>query len=101
MKIGSIIKSVKKRWWRDYEELAGKVTLSPEELKEIRKSYNLSQRCFAELVDISVDTLQNYEIGHRKMPGPSRSLFLFARDNRELLMQKYLKIVSKPKEFRA
>jgi DNA-binding transcriptional regulator YiaG len=38
------------------------------DLKKIRKKYEISQRCFAEMLVISVKTLQNYEIDHRAMP---------------------------------
>ena len=76
-----------------------KYYLSKEEIKAIRKSYNLSQRCFADLININVRTLQNYECGTRKVHGPVRSLFLFVRDNKKEILRKYKNRVFDIREF--
>jgi len=70
------------------------------DLKKIRKKYNISQRCFAEMLDISVKTLQNYEIDHRSMPSTARSLFIFADENVELFRKYYLSKVERLEPYR-
>lgn len=60
------------------------------DLKRIRKKYNLSQLCFAEMLGISVRSLQNYEIDHRAMPSTAVSLFVFADENKDLFRKHYL-----------
>lgn len=65
------------------------------DIKKIRKSYNLSQRCFADMLDISVRTLQNYEIDRTGIPSTARSLFIFAAENKQLFQKYYLDKVSK------
>ena len=70
------------------------------DLKEIRKKYNISQRCFAEMLDISVKTLQNYEIDHRAMPSTAVSLFIFADENIELFRKYYLSKVERIEPYR-
>lgn len=74
--------------------------LLPSEIKEIRRSYNLSQPAFAGLLDISVNTLKNYEIGHRHTPSPAVALFLLAKDHPKVFMEKRLmKFHRKPRGF--
>ena len=70
------------------------------DLKKIRKKYNISQRCFAEMLDISVKTLQNYEIDHRAMPSTAVSLFIFADENIELFRKYYLSKVERIEPYR-
>jgi len=70
------------------------------DLKKIRKKYNISQRCFAEMLDISVKTLQNYEIDHRSMPSTAVSLFVFADENIDLFKKYYLSKVQRLEPFR-
>ena len=71
-----------------------------QDVKEIRKKYNLSQRCFANMLDISVKTLQNYEVDRYFIPSTSRSLFLFANENVDLFIKYYLNKVDKLLPYR-
>jgi DNA-binding transcriptional regulator YiaG len=68
--------------------------LSGKQIKEIRKAYNLSQKCFAELLGISIDTLQNYEIERYKPSSAACSLFLLAKENMSLFQTKYSKNIN-------
>ncbi|MFP2422742.1 NadS family protein [Pseudescherichia vulneris] len=43
-------------------------------IKEIRQSSGLSQRRFADLISVSVDTLRNWEQGQRSPTGPAKAL---------------------------
>ena len=70
------------------------------DVKEIRKKYNLSQRCFANMLDISIKTLQNYEIDKRNIPSTARSLFIFADENVDLFTQYYLNKADKLLPYR-
>jgi DNA-binding transcriptional regulator YiaG len=69
------------------------------DVKKIRKTYNLSQRCFADMLDISIKTLQNYEIDRRTIPGTARSLFIFAGENIDLFKKYYLQKVDNLKVY--
>lgn len=69
------------------------------DIKKIRKAYNLSQRCFATMLDISIKTLQNYEIDRRTIPGTARSLFIFAGENIDLFKKYYLQKVDNLKFY--
>jgi len=74
--------------------------LLPTEIKEIRQSYNLSQMAFARLLEINLNTLQNYEIGRTHTPSPAVALFLLAKDHPEVFMEKRLiKFHRKPRGF--
>lgn len=70
------------------------------DVKKIRKIYNISQRCFAAMLDISIKTLQNYEIDRRTIPGTARSLFLFAAENVELFRKYYLQKIDNLEPYR-
>ena len=68
--------------------------LSPKEIKEVRKSYNLTQACFAQLLHISYHTYKNWEIGHRIPSSPAMALLYLARDHSELFLKDKEKILS-------
>lgn len=46
----------------------------PKSVRAIRKRLGLSQRQFAERYGFTVETIRNYEQGHRKPVGPARAL---------------------------
>jgi putative transcriptional regulator len=43
--------------------------LQPEEIKQIREAANVSQAVFASLLNISVSTVQKWEIGQKRPTG--------------------------------
>ena len=55
--------------------------------KEIRKKFNLTQVEFANLLNISVATLRNWEQGRRNPEGPARVLLKIADTNPEVLIK--------------
>lgn len=57
------------------------------EIKAIRKQYNLSQRSFADMLDISVRTLQNYELGRIRPSQTATALFNFAKVETKLFIK--------------
>lgn len=61
--------------------------LSIEELKAIRKLYNLSQHSFAQMLDINVRTLQDYELGRIRPSQTATALFNFAKLEVELFLK--------------
>ena len=81
-----------------YRKYASKTypPILPSEIKAIRSSYNLSQRAFAKLLDISVDTLQNYEIGRTHAASTATALFVLAREHPEVFKRKKL---GRPRKF--
>ena len=68
--------------------------ISVEELKAIRKLYDLSQHSFAQMLGINIRTLQDYELGRIRPSQTATALFNFAKLEVELFL-KY-----RQKEFR-
>lgn len=68
------------------------LTLKPKQIATIRRSYALTQKLFAELIGISMRTLQNWEIGHRKPCGPALALLDIAEKNPQAFLKKRKKI---------
>jgi len=54
--------------------------------KEIRSKFDLTQNEFAELLNISVATLRNWEQGRRRPEGPARVLLNVANLHPDVLM---------------
>ena len=50
----------------------------PEDVKRIREKLHQSQPEFAQMIGVSVATLQNWEQGRRQPQGPARALLLVA-----------------------
>ncbi len=62
-----------------------KFVVTPVEVKAIRRQLGLSQREFASLLGVSVDTVQNWEQNRRQPRGAARLLLLIARRYPDLL----------------
>lgn len=60
---------------------------SPLDVKAIRTKLQKSQREFAQMIGVSVDTLQNWEQGRRKPEGPARALLQVAMKNPEAVKE--------------
>lgn len=62
---------------------------TPEQLLAIsaRQSVNLTQKEFAELLNVSVDSIQDWEQGRRSPRGAAKTLLLIARSHPEVLEQ--------------
>jgi len=56
------------------------------DIKAIRERLGLSQRQFAALMGVSVDTLQNWEQNRRKPRGAARTLLLIADKHPEAIL---------------
>lgn len=56
------------------------------DVKAIRERLGLSQRQFAALMGVSVDTLQNWEQNRRKPRGAARTLLLIAARHPEVIL---------------
>ena len=56
-------------------------TIMPEELKQIRKVFNLSQSEFAKLVGVSKPTIERWERGEEKIKGPVAVLVNMLSEN--------------------
>jgi len=50
----------------------------PEEIRQIRDKLHKSQSEFAQMIGVSVSTLQNWEQGRRQPEGPARALLVVA-----------------------
>jgi putative transcriptional regulator len=50
----------------------------PEDVRKIRAKLNKSQSEFAQMIGVSVATLQNWEQGRRQPEGPARALLVVA-----------------------
>ena len=55
------------------------------DIKNIRQQFDLSQREFAGLLGISINTLQNWEQGRRKPRGAAHVLLLVAKKHPQAL----------------
>lgn len=64
---------------------SGRVVNIPE-VSEIRRKVGLSQSRFAELLGVSVRTLQDWEQGRRAPSGAARTLLLIASNNPDALL---------------
>ncbi len=62
-----------------------KFVVTPVEVKAIRRQLGLSQREFASLLGVSVDTVQNWEQNRRQPRGAARLLLLIAQRHPDLL----------------
>ena len=65
---------------------SGRVTNIPS-VAEIREKTGLSQSRFAELLGVSVRTLQDWEQGRRVPSGAARTLLLIAHNNPKALLE--------------
>jgi putative transcriptional regulator len=54
---------------------------APCDVKDIRRKFHSTQRRFAGMIGISVETLRNWEQGRRSPHGPSRALLRVAAAN--------------------
>lgn len=63
----------------------GRIVNIPE-VSEIRRKVGLSQSRFAELLGVSVRTLQDWEQGRRAPSGAARTLLLIASNNPAALL---------------
>ena len=50
-------------------------------IREIRSEMNVSQSQFAEMIGVSISTIQNWEQGRRKPVGPAKALLTVAKRN--------------------
>ena len=62
---------------------SSQVEFAPWEIVEIRYKFHATQRHFAQMFGISVETLRNWEQGKRRPHGPSRALLRVAKANPE------------------
>lgn len=77
------------------EHMAGNLDLPEERIhfvgepdpREVRRRLGLSQKDFAEVLGVSVRTVQNWEQGRRQPSGPAMKLLKIASNNPELLLQ--------------
>lgn len=66
--------------------------IEPPDVKGIREGYNLTQVEFAQLMGISLKTLQNWEQGRRTPQGPARVLLQVAEKHPDVVWD----VVSSP-----
>ncbi|MEP0805695.1 MAG: helix-turn-helix domain-containing protein [Chloroflexota bacterium] len=71
--------------------------LKPMDIKGIRARLGLSQRQFAALLGVSVDTLQNWEQGRRQPRGAAQVLLLVADQSPQSVLQAMRSIFTSPK----
>jgi putative transcriptional regulator len=59
------------------------VEFAPVDVKAVRRRLGISQSQFAQMIGVSVSTLQNWEQGRRRPEGPARALLRVAAVNPE------------------
>ncbi|MDA8962131.1 helix-turn-helix domain-containing protein [Congregibacter sp.] len=57
------------------------------QVKQVRSMTKLSQTKFANLIDVSVGTLRNWEQGRREPTGPARILFRAIRNDPKAVLK--------------
>lgn len=72
---------------------------NPDEIKSIRKCYNLTQENFSALIGISVKTLRNWEQGRRKPRGPAQVLLQVAAKHPDAVLDSVVNDYQKQSEF--
>jgi len=60
---------------------------TPLDVKAIRTRLQKSQREFAQMIGVSIATLQNWEQGRRKLEGPARALLQVALRKPEAVIE--------------
>ena len=60
---------------------------APIDIKGIRKHLDVSQREFAAMIGVSIDTLQNWEQGRREPDGPAKALLRVADRNPRAVLE--------------
>jgi putative transcriptional regulator len=68
---------------RGEEQPSRVVEFAPVDVKAIRQRLGKSQAQFANMIGVSVSTLQNWEQGRRRPEGPARALLRVAAANPE------------------
>src|SRR5258708_12693284 len=63
---------------RGEEAPSRRFVFEPEEVRSIRKKLQKSQSEFAQMIGVTVSTLQNWEQGRRQPQGPARALLVVA-----------------------
>ncbi len=66
---------------------ASHVEFEPIDILDLRKKYHATQRHFAAMFGISVETLRNWEQGKRRPQGPARALLRVAKAHPEAVVQ--------------
>ena len=63
---------------RDEAKASRTFVFQPEDVRKIREKLHKSQSEFAQMIGVSVGTLQNWEQGRRQPEGPARALLVVA-----------------------
>ena len=66
---------------------ARETTIDAVQVKEIRKLTGLSQAKFAQLVDVRLGTLRNWEQGRREPTGPAQALMRVIRHDPQAVVK--------------
>lgn len=66
---------------------ARETTIDALQVKEIRKLTGLSQAKFAQLVDVRLGTLRNWEQGRREPTGPAKALMRVIRHDPQAVVK--------------
>ena len=66
----------------------GKVSrVEPVDVKALRHKLGLSQAKFAKVINVSGDTVKNWEQGHRSVPGPAIRLMSIVERHPEIVAE--------------
>lgn len=73
--------------------------MTPVRTKAVRASFSLSQSKFADLLGISVRTLQNWEGGYKNSSGPSTALLYLAETQPQAFLKNRKKLLEQVKKL--
>ena len=77
---GELVESIREagKIRRGERQPSRKFVFKPEDVRSIREKLQKSQSDFAQMIGVTVSTLQNWEQGRREPQGPARALLMVA-----------------------
>jgi len=72
---------------RGHQKASRRTVIRPSGIRDIRERTNLSQSEFAQLIGVSVKTLQNWEQARRRPTGPAAALLTIIEHDPALAMK--------------
>ena len=82
-----LVSSIKEagRIRRGEQQPSRRFVFRPDDIRKIREKLDKSQSEFAQMIGVTVSTLQNWEQGRREPQGPARALLVVASKAPELV----------------
>ncbi len=73
-------------------EIAPLLNFTNQDIKEIRNNLNLSQKTFADLMGVSIKTIEAWESGKNTPSGPAQRILELIKEN-NALVEKFVHVI--------